>query len=161
MGVLGSRHFDAVLLRLKGITCTFSFFTSCTVEAYEAKQLLTSLYVASCIYSCPKSNLSLSFLYCRSISDFVITCQFKSWCDSPEVVTRSSHGLECDVWSLGCMLFIMLVGHPPFDGKGLKEAIFTKIAMEEHKVSKSATVLHVNLICTLPVVPSYLSTFTN
>ncbi|XP_045117603.1 serine/threonine-protein kinase PLK4-like isoform X2 [Portunus trituberculatus] len=53
---------------------------------------------------------------------------------SPEVVTRSSHGLESDVWSLGCMLFIMLVGHPPFDGKGLKESIFTKVVMGEYKV---------------------------
>ncbi|KAG0710829.1 Serine/threonine-protein kinase PLK4 [Chionoecetes opilio] len=53
---------------------------------------------------------------------------------SPEVVTRSSHGLESDVWSLGCMLFIMLVGHPPFDGKGLKESIFTKVVLGEYKV---------------------------
>ncbi|XP_050688434.1 serine/threonine-protein kinase PLK4-like [Eriocheir sinensis] len=53
---------------------------------------------------------------------------------SPEVVTRSSHGLESDVWSLGCMLFIMLVGHPPFDTKGLKESIFTKVVMGDYKV---------------------------
>ncbi|XP_045623650.1 serine/threonine-protein kinase PLK4 [Procambarus clarkii] len=60
---------------------------------------------------------------------------------SPEVVTRSSHGLESDVWSLGCMLFIMLVGHPPFDSKGVKESIFTKVVIGDYKV------------------PSYVSTY--
>ena len=28
---------------------------------------------------------------------------------------RGPHGLESDVWSLGCMLYTMLVGRPPFD----------------------------------------------
>lgn len=68
---------------------------------------------------------------------------------SPEVVTRSSHGLESDVWSLGCMLFIMLVGHPPFDTKGLKESIFTKVVMGEYKVRKLSQCLisFVEAIC--------------
>ncbi|XP_066955543.1 serine/threonine-protein kinase PLK4 isoform X2 [Macrobrachium rosenbergii] len=53
---------------------------------------------------------------------------------SPEVATRSSHGLESDVWSLGCMLFIMLVGHPPFDGHGVKESIFTRVVIGDYKI---------------------------
>jgi len=32
-----------------------------------------------------------------------------------EVASRGPHGLESDVWSLGCMLYTLLVGHPPFD----------------------------------------------
>lgn len=32
-----------------------------------------------------------------------------------EIATRSPHGLESDVWSLGCLLFALLVGKPPFD----------------------------------------------
>ena len=32
-----------------------------------------------------------------------------------EVAKREAHGLESDIWSLGCMLYTMLVGTPPFD----------------------------------------------
>ncbi|XP_071514707.1 serine/threonine-protein kinase PLK4-like [Panulirus ornatus] len=65
---------------------------------------------------------------------------------SPEVVTRSSHGLESDVWSLGCMLFIMLVGHPPFDSKGVKESIFTKVVMGDYKIPNYVSVTARSLI---------------
>ena len=35
-----------------------------------------------------------------------------------EIAARNPHGLESDVWSLGCMLYTFLVGHPPFDVSG-------------------------------------------
>lgn len=35
------------------------------------------------------------------------------------------------------MLFIMLVGYPPFDSKGVKESIFTKVVMGDYKVSNT------------------------
>ncbi|XP_019859902.1 PREDICTED: serine/threonine-protein kinase PLK4-like isoform X2 [Amphimedon queenslandica] len=34
---------------------------------------------------------------------------------APEVAKREAHGLESDIWSLGCMVYTMLVGTPPFD----------------------------------------------
>ena len=34
---------------------------------------------------------------------------------SPEIIDRQPVGLSSDIWSLGCMLFTMLVGHPPFE----------------------------------------------
>ncbi|OXU23422.1 hypothetical protein TSAR_006105 [Trichomalopsis sarcophagae] len=50
---------------------------------------------------------------------------------SPEVATRSSHGLEVDVWSLGCMLYTLLVGKPPFDTDAVKSTL-TRVVMADY-----------------------------
>ncbi|XP_040175167.1 serine/threonine-protein kinase PLK4-like isoform X1 [Anopheles arabiensis] len=42
---------------------------------------------------------------------------------SPEVASRASHGLPADVWGLGCMLYTLLVGKPPFDTNGVKSTL--------------------------------------
>lgn len=47
---------------------------------------------------------------------------------SPEVATRSSYGLETDLWGLGCLLYTLLVGHPPFDTDAIKSTL-TKVVM--------------------------------
>ncbi|XP_063233947.1 serine/threonine-protein kinase PLK4 isoform X2 [Bacillus rossius redtenbacheri] len=52
---------------------------------------------------------------------------------SPEVATRCSHGLETDVWAIGCMLYTLLVGRPPFDSSGVQSTL-TRVAMDLHKV---------------------------
>ncbi|VVC40742.1 Protein kinase domain,Protein kinase-like domain,Protein kinase, ATP binding site,Plk4, first [Cinara cedri] len=49
---------------------------------------------------------------------------------SPEVATRSSHGLETDLWALGCLLYTLLVGHPPFDTDAIKNTL-TKVVMSD------------------------------
>ena len=54
---------------------------------------------------------------------------------SPEVV-NNSYGPECDLWSCGVILYIMLSGYPPFDGKDNIE-IFNKIKRMQFDFSKS------------------------
>lgn len=49
---------------------------------------------------------------------------------SPEIAMRTSHGLEADVWSLGCMLYTFLVGRPPFDTDAVKSTLDRVIQAE-------------------------------
>uniref|UniRef100_A0AAY5E7W8 Serine/threonine-protein kinase PLK n=1 Tax=Electrophorus electricus TaxID=8005 RepID=A0AAY5E7W8_ELEEL len=40
---------------------------------------------------------------------------------SPEVLNKQGHGWESDVWALGCVMYTMLLGKPPFETNNLKE----------------------------------------
>lgn len=48
---------------------------------------------------------------------------------SPEVASRGSHGLEVDVWGLGCLLYTFLCGSPPFDTNAVKSTL-TRVVMD-------------------------------
>lgn len=52
---------------------------------------------------------------------------------SPEVASRSSHGLPTDIWGLGCLLYTLLVGHPPFDTNGIKSTL-TQVVMGNYTI---------------------------
>uniref|UniRef100_A0AAG5D598 Serine/threonine-protein kinase PLK4 n=1 Tax=Anopheles atroparvus TaxID=41427 RepID=A0AAG5D598_ANOAO len=52
---------------------------------------------------------------------------------SPEVASRASHGLPADVWGLGCMLYTLLVGKPPFDTNGVKSTL-TRVVMSSYSM---------------------------
>ncbi|XP_065592473.1 serine/threonine-protein kinase PLK4 isoform X2 [Cyrtonyx montezumae] len=52
---------------------------------------------------------------------------------SPEIATRSPHGLESDVWSLGCMFYTLLMGKPPFDTDTVKNTL-NKVVLAEYEM---------------------------
>ncbi|XP_055990497.1 serine/threonine-protein kinase PLK4 [Sorex fumeus] len=52
---------------------------------------------------------------------------------SPEIATRSAHGLESDVWSLGCMFYTLLVGRPPFDTDTVRNTL-NKVVLADYEV---------------------------
>lgn len=41
---------------------------------------------------------------------------------SPDVL-QGDYDMNCDIWSAGCILFIMLCGYPPFNGDSDEEII--------------------------------------
>ncbi|KAJ7990748.1 hypothetical protein DPEC_G00290130 [Dallia pectoralis] len=91
------------------------------------------------------SNLLLSSNMNLKIADFGLATQLKLPSDkhftmcgtpnyiSPEVATRSAHGLESDVWSLGCMFYAFLMGRPPFDTDTVKHTL-SKVVLGEYNM---------------------------
>lgn len=52
---------------------------------------------------------------------------------SPEVASRDFHGLPADVWGLGCMLYTLLVGSPPFHTQHVKTTL-NKVINADYKI---------------------------
>ncbi|CAI2305117.1 unnamed protein product [Caenorhabditis sp. 36 PRJEB53466] len=40
---------------------------------------------------------------------------------APEVLNKMGHSFEVDIWAIGCILYILLFGQPPFESKTLEE----------------------------------------
>lgn len=60
------------------------------------------------------------------IADCCIVCIRRTICGTPnyiapEVLYKQAYSYEADVWALGCILYALLVGQPPFDTATLKE----------------------------------------
>lgn len=50
---------------------------------------------------------------------------------APEVLGKKGHSYEVDIWSLGCILYTLLVGKPPFETKSL-EKTYQRIKQNEY-----------------------------
>jgi len=72
---------------------------------------------------------------------------------SPEVLA-GNYGVECDLWSAGCILYILLCGYPPFYGDDDQEILqmvqkgkFDFDGEEWDEISREAKSLIKQLIC--------------
>ncbi|OQR70730.1 serine/threonine-protein kinase PLK4-like [Tropilaelaps mercedesae] len=86
------------------------------------------------------SNLLLTSEKQVKIADFGLATQLRfadekhtTMCGTPnyippEIATRTEHGLEVDLWSLGCMLYTFLTGAPPFHDTKIRSTL-TKVVM--------------------------------
>jgi len=52
---------------------------------------------------------------------------------APEVLCKKGHSFEVDIWSMGCILYTLLVGHPPFETQSLKDT-YSKIKRNEYHI---------------------------
>ena len=58
---------------------------------------------------------------------------------APEVISGRTHSFEVDVWSLGVILFTMLIGKPPFETKDVK-ATYKRIKRGSYCFPDSANI---------------------
>ncbi|KAI1291872.1 Serine/threonine-protein kinase PLK1 [Halotydeus destructor] len=52
---------------------------------------------------------------------------------APEVLLKRGHSFEVDVWSLGCIVYTLLVGRPPFETNDLKDT-YKKIRHNDYNI---------------------------
>lgn len=64
---------------------------------------------------------------------------------SPEVAANKPYGLSSDIWSLGCILYTLFVGHPPFHSRdmvqSMRRAITEEITIPKGIPSEAAELL--------------------
>lgn len=58
---------------------------------------------------------------------------------APEIINKIAYSFECDLWSLGVMVYTMLVGTPPFQKKTAKE-IYNTIKRNEYKIPENTLI---------------------
>lgn len=73
---------------------------------------------------------------------------------APEILGKKGHSYEVDAWSLGCIIYTLLVGKPPFETSCLKDT-YNKIKRNEYfipsnRVSSSAKNLIQKLLASDP-----------
>ncbi|CAK9300098.1 unnamed protein product [Gordionus sp. m RMFG-2023] len=57
---------------------------------------------------------------------------------APEVLSKKGHSFEVDAWSLGCIVYTLIVGRPPFETGTLKET-YHRIRANEYVVPLDVT----------------------
>lgn len=52
---------------------------------------------------------------------------------APEILNKKGHSYEVDIWSIGCVMYTLLVGTPPFETKNLKDT-YSKIRKCDYRL---------------------------
>ncbi|XP_054017312.1 serine/threonine-protein kinase PLK1 [Dryobates pubescens] len=64
---------------------------------------------------------------------------------APEVLGKKGHSFEVDIWSIGCIMYTLLVGKPPFETSCLKET-YIRIKKNEYTIPQHINPVAANLI---------------
>ncbi|XP_005505819.2 serine/threonine-protein kinase PLK1 [Columba livia] len=64
---------------------------------------------------------------------------------APEVLGKKGHSFEVDIWSIGCIMYTLLVGKPPFETSCLKDT-YIRIKKNEYTIPKHINPVAANLI---------------
>ena len=54
---------------------------------------------------------------------------------APEVICKEGHSLASEVWSIGCLIYCMLVGKPPFESDSV-ESTYDRIRKGHYSLVK-------------------------
>ncbi|KAL4482968.1 hypothetical protein ABPG74_018994 [Tetrahymena malaccensis] len=70
---------------------------------------------------------------------------------SPEILNKQPYGMKIDCWSFGCILYALIVGHPPFQGQDIVQTLKKVTSQEQffelpNNISDNLKDLLVNII---------------
>ncbi|KRT80153.1 protein kinase [Oryctes borbonicus] len=55
---------------------------------------------------------------------------------APEILNKKGHSFEVDIWSIGCIMYTLLIGRPPFETNSLKET-YSRIKKCEYRLTSN------------------------
>ena len=64
---------------------------------------------------------------------------------APEILTKAGHSYEVDIWSIGCIMYTLLVGKPPFETSSLRET-YARIKQVQYKIPTHINTISMNMI---------------
>ncbi|XP_071557610.1 serine/threonine-protein kinase polo [Temnothorax nylanderi] len=67
---------------------------------------------------------------------------------APEVLTKIGHSYEADVWSIGVIMYTLLVGKPPFETSSLRET-YSRIKQVQYKTPQHISKPAMNMVANM------------
>ncbi|XP_011877733.1 PREDICTED: serine/threonine-protein kinase PLK1 [Vollenhovia emeryi] len=67
---------------------------------------------------------------------------------APEVLTKIGHSYEADIWSIGCIMYTLLVGKPPFETSSLRET-YSRIKQVQYKTPQHISKPAMNMVANM------------